>query len=141
MVKLVGFSLYGIGAIKYCFLRSRVLQIKGIWTSDGTSYSLVSVYASCDIEEQRLLWIQFESLKKVNDSKWFMGGDFYAVRNRSEMSGCGERRAETDAFNDFIENCSLFESSLSTLFTKKNTMVDFFAKEGLNRSVLSKAWW
>ncbi|MBA0810964.1 hypothetical protein Gohar_002905, partial [Gossypium harknessii] len=94
------------------------------------------------------------ALKNSFACLWIIGGDFNAVRNRSERSSCIGLMNGSKEFNSFINNCKLVDFPLTgKKFTwyrpnnKRNRLNQFmleeqwlfrfnnFSQQGLNRSV------
>ncbi|KAL4308180.1 hypothetical protein GQ457_01G006150 [Hibiscus cannabinus] len=56
-----------------------------------------------------MLWNELRTLKEATEISWIVGGDFNAVRNRSERSSCGNVLVGADKFNQFIEDCNFID--------------------------------
>ncbi|GAV61903.1 hypothetical protein CFOL_v3_05428, partial [Cephalotus follicularis] len=72
---------------------------------------LSTVYASCDINQRKLLWHDL-SIFDSGPLPWLIGGDFNTISKPSEK--CGGRpysNKSIDHFNSFIASSSLFEVS------------------------------
>ncbi|XP_058776769.1 uncharacterized protein LOC131651118 [Vicia villosa] len=79
---------------------------------NGGIFYIVNVYSACSISDKRVLWSQLLLLKqKFVDGEWIIGGDFNAVKKRSERFGHGEGRSNVEwrEFNEFIEESGLVD--------------------------------
>ncbi|KAE8704998.1 hypothetical protein F3Y22_tig00110430pilonHSYRG00099 [Hibiscus syriacus] len=85
----------------------------GKYALDDLICSIVNVYAPCEVSEQIPLWNAIVEARRKNNNKWFMAGDFNAIRNLSERSGCSYKQTQIAAFNDFIEEYNLVDMPLS----------------------------
>ncbi|XP_058765391.1 uncharacterized protein LOC131638863 [Vicia villosa] len=75
---------------------------------------IVNVYYPCSLVLKRLLWSRLLVLKNTfNDGEWIFGGDFNAVKNRSERVGRSLRsgNGEWRLFSDFIDDSGLIDVS------------------------------
>ncbi|KAK8559144.1 hypothetical protein V6N12_042427 [Hibiscus sabdariffa] len=68
-----------------------------------------NVYAPCNLHEQALLWGELRALKANKSLCWIIGGDFNAVRLRSEKSGCSFIESGCREFNNCIADCGLVD--------------------------------
>ncbi|XP_039000335.1 uncharacterized protein LOC120126121 [Hibiscus syriacus] len=114
------------------------LNDQGKCASDESTCSIANVYAPCEVSNQNILWNEIMLEKRRDDNIWFTAGDFNAIRNRSERSGCSFRESKFKAFNQFIENCNLFDMPLAerkfTWFGLRNM------RSRLNRVVVKDDW-
>ncbi|KAE8699091.1 hypothetical protein F3Y22_tig00110596pilonHSYRG00035 [Hibiscus syriacus] len=78
--------------------------IEGKYLTDDSICSVMNVYAPCEVSEQVTLWNAIVNVRRKNNNRWFMAGDFNAIRNHSERSGCSYRQKEITVFNTFIED-------------------------------------
>ncbi|XP_058763699.1 uncharacterized protein LOC131637125 [Vicia villosa] len=75
-------------------------------------FYLVNVYSSCDIDKKRRLWSRLLELKEsYDDGEWIMGGDFNAIKKRSERKGRGivHNTNDLEGFAEFIEESGLVD--------------------------------
>ncbi|KAE8688105.1 hypothetical protein F3Y22_tig00111000pilonHSYRG00058 [Hibiscus syriacus] len=72
----------------------------GKYALDDSICSVLNVYAPCEVYEQISLWNAIVEVRRKNNNKWFMAGDFNAIRNHSERSECSYRQTQIAAFND-----------------------------------------
>ncbi|XP_039063854.1 uncharacterized protein LOC120208712 [Hibiscus syriacus] len=94
-------------------ITDRFILIEGKYASHDLIYSVMNVYAPCEVSEQVIVWSTIMEVRRKNKNRWFMAGDFNTIRNNSERSGCSYRQMEIVEFNSFIEACNLFDMPLS----------------------------
>ncbi|XP_039029458.1 uncharacterized protein LOC120163643 [Hibiscus syriacus] len=94
-------------------ITERFILIEGKYALDDSICSVLNVYAPCEVSEQIPLWNVIVEARRKYNNKWFMAGDFNAIRNLSERSGCSYRQTQIAAFNEFIEECNLVDMPLS----------------------------
>ncbi|CAK8566094.1 unnamed protein product [Lathyrus sativus] len=86
------------------------LGTKVIWK--GKIYYVVNVYSSCVLSKKKDLWSNLLSLMDSHkDGEWIIGGDFNAVKDRSERKGRqdGENTNEMELFGNFINDSGLID--------------------------------
>jgi len=82
-----------------------VLGIHGRFVKTGEEFTLLNVYASCDISHQQALWHNISlRLATLTDHNVCVCGDFNIVRSMEERRSVGGSgtRAESASFNQFI---------------------------------------
>ncbi|XP_039030879.1 uncharacterized protein LOC120165429 [Hibiscus syriacus] len=94
-------------------ITDRFILIEGKYAPHDLSFSVMNVYAPCEVSEQVIVWSAIVEVRRKNKNRWFMVGDFNAIRSNSERSGCSYRQTEIVEFNSFIEACNLFDMPLS----------------------------
>ncbi|KAE8704718.1 Polyadenylate-binding protein-interacting protein 9 [Hibiscus syriacus] len=91
-----------------------------------------------------------EHKRRKNNNRWFMAGDFNAIRNHSERSGCSYRQTEIAVFNTFIEDCDWQSLDTTALFERHlldrelitvRTIKREADKVSLNSSVVDRIVW
>ncbi|XP_058754420.1 uncharacterized protein LOC131627572 [Vicia villosa] len=84
------------------------LGSKVMWK--GNVYYIFNVYSACTLSLKRILWKRLIDLKnKYQDGEWIIGGDFNAVKKRSERCGLSSRNCNIEwrEFSDFIDETGL----------------------------------
>ncbi|XP_058741336.1 uncharacterized protein LOC131613705 [Vicia villosa] len=100
--------------VVHSFKGGGFLGIKVVWK--GHFYYVANVYSSCELANKRALWEELLRLKNIYiDGEWIIGGDFNAVKDRSE------RKGRSGAVNNM-------EMSLFTEFIDKSLLLDFPCK-------------
>ncbi|XP_039055013.1 uncharacterized protein LOC120197617 [Hibiscus syriacus] len=94
-------------------ITDRFVLIEGKYASHDLIFSVMNVYAPCEVSEQVIVWNAIVEVRRKNKNRWFMAGDFNAIKNNSERSGCFYRQTEIVEFNSFIEACNLVDMPLS----------------------------
>ncbi|XP_017604874.1 uncharacterized protein LOC108451727 [Gossypium arboreum] len=133
---------------------NRLIVVEGLWCSEGFEGVLINVYGPNMLRDQRFFWEEIIEIREQFTNHWIVGGDFNAIRNKSERSNCvGLLRGSRD-FGKFIEKCKLVDLPLlGKKFTwfgpenKKSRLDRFlidedwfensedFQQQGLNRSI------
>ncbi|XP_058756965.1 uncharacterized protein LOC131630196 [Vicia villosa] len=79
---------------------------------DNKFFYLLNVYSSCEASKKRILWRKILDLKDTwKDGEWIIGGDFNAVKDRSERKGRGavSNSQDVSGFADFIVESRLVD--------------------------------
>ncbi|KAK5772967.1 hypothetical protein PVK06_049269 [Gossypium arboreum] len=91
---------------------NRLIMVEGNWCCEGWKGVLINVYVPNRLLEQKIFW---EEILKVRDrfkNFWIVGGDFNAIRSKSERSNCvGLLRGSKD-FLSSLERCKLVDLPL-----------------------------
>ncbi|XP_058783797.1 uncharacterized protein LOC131658528 [Vicia villosa] len=100
----------------------------------GGNYYIVNIYSSCSLCDNRELWSGLLSLKhSFLDGEWIIGGDFNAVKSRSERVGrFGRSSVEWREFSNFIEESGLVDVSC------KGKRFSWFCGDGKSKSRLDR---
>ncbi|XP_058722527.1 uncharacterized protein LOC131594419 [Vicia villosa] len=96
--------------VEFSFKGEGYLGIKVL--SKEFFYYMVNVYSPCCLRKKKLLWEKLLELKeKFSDGEWLLGGDFNAVKHRSERKGRGMfvNDSESSLFAEFIGESGLVE--------------------------------
>ncbi|XP_039061288.1 uncharacterized protein LOC120205506 [Hibiscus syriacus] len=88
-------------------------EISSFWCNDDFEFRFSKEMGKSGVSEQVIVWNAIVEVRRKNKNRWFMAGDFNAIRSNSERSGCSYRQTEILEFNSFIEACNLFDMPLS----------------------------
>nr|GFB24430.1 RNA-directed DNA polymerase, eukaryota [Tanacetum cinerariifolium] len=88
------------------------IMVRGVWVSSGKILLIISVYASQDFSEKKMLWDYLSFVIGNWDSEVVIIGDFNEVRDISERFGSIFNKHGAEAFNSFIVNTGLVEVPL-----------------------------
>ncbi|KAA3489170.1 putative Transposon TX1 [Gossypium australe] len=132
----------------------RIIAVAGKWMAEEKEVTLVNVYASNKVAEQKTLWGEIYGLRNLFCKAWIIGGDFNVVRNCSERINCSSIEKGSKEFDEFIDRCKLVDlpligkkftwfgldskcSRLDRFLIEEDWVVQFkdFQQKGLNRSV------
>ncbi|KAA3481565.1 reverse transcriptase [Gossypium australe] len=132
----------------------RIIAVVGKWVAEEKEVTLVKVYASNIVAEQKMLWEEIYGLRNLFCKAWIIGGDFNVVRNRSERINCSSTEKGSKEFDEFIDRCKLVDlpligkkftwfgpdstcSRLDRFLIEEDWVVQLkdFQQKGLNRSV------
>lgn len=95
--------------------KEHYLWLVGEWGASRTHINLVNVYAPCEDNRKILLWQELETKIQVkNTDKWYVVGDFNAVRDTTErkVTNGNSRSKEMEDFDEFISEESLIDLPL-----------------------------
>ncbi|KAK1379692.1 hypothetical protein POM88_026436 [Heracleum sosnowskyi] len=112
-------------------------QLKTI--SGGTLLNIINIYAPQKPKLKRLLWKQLmEIIECASNQPVCLAGDFNCIRDSEECANCIYRERDSKIFNEFINNCNLFDMKLQngtyTWFGASNK------KSRLDRILLDSNW-
>ncbi|XP_058741999.1 uncharacterized protein LOC131614433 [Vicia villosa] len=97
-------------SVVFSFRGTGFMGIKVSWKNKF--YYLVNVYAACSLSTKCNMWKELVDLKqKFRDGDWLIGGDFNAIKKRSERVGSSLylHRSEWGEFSNFIDSCGLID--------------------------------
>ncbi|XP_058726611.1 uncharacterized protein LOC131597971 [Vicia villosa] len=83
---------------------------KVLW--NGGTYYIANIYSPFSVRAKRILWDRLLELKHIHkDGEWIFGGDFNAVKKRSERVGLssGGNYVEYREFSEFIDESGLMD--------------------------------
>ncbi|KAH1055655.1 hypothetical protein J1N35_033720 [Gossypium stocksii] len=104
----------------------------------GERDSLDYVYSPNILSEQQMLWEEIIGLRSVFSKAWIVGGDFSAVKNRSERIYCSGIEKGSKEFGEFIDKCKLVDLPL---VGKKFTWIGLDSKRSkLDRFLTEEEW-
>ncbi|XP_058780621.1 uncharacterized protein LOC131654295 [Vicia villosa] len=91
------------------FRRGGILGTKVKWK--GVIVYLVNIYSPCSLRGKKELWKDLLELRAIfSDGYWLMGGDFNAVKKRSERKGRSSGGgSEASLFSGFIKDSRLID--------------------------------
>ncbi|KAK8327880.1 hypothetical protein V6Z11_A11G212100 [Gossypium hirsutum] len=117
---------------------NRFIVLEGIWCVEGWEGVLINVYAPNLLSEQKIFWEEILEVRERSIKFWVLGGDFNAIRNKSERSNCvGLLRGSKDFLN-FIKKCNLVDLPL---LGRKFTWHDPDNKKSqLDRFLVDEVW-
>ncbi|XP_039054282.1 uncharacterized protein LOC120196577 [Hibiscus syriacus] len=75
-------------------ITDRFILIEGKYAPHDLSFSVMNVYAHCEVSEQVIVWSAIVEVRRKSKNRWFMAGDFNAIRSNNERSGCSYRQTE-----------------------------------------------
>ncbi|KAK8358860.1 hypothetical protein V6Z12_A04G052900 [Gossypium hirsutum] len=90
----------------------RIIAVAGKWVAEEKAVTLVNVYAPNSLAEQKMLWEEIYGLRNQFCKAWIIGGDFNAMRNRSECINCSSTEKGSKEFDEFIKRCNLVDLPL-----------------------------
>lgn len=105
----------GTLAVQDCVIEPGFISINCLWGESAIECSILNIYAPCDIEGKRRLWVSLlEWRNRAVNQTWCLLGDFNAVRSLEERKGASAEsylnRMDIDSFNEFINNMELVET-------------------------------
>ncbi|KAL4311422.1 hypothetical protein GQ457_01G012240 [Hibiscus cannabinus] len=103
--------------LENCTIMKEVILLEGRFITCDFAYSMVNVYAPCEVIDKRILWHILSNLKICSQGIWLIGGDFNIVRESRERRCCKLKPYGSKEFNSFIETCKLVDVSLTTKYT------------------------
>ncbi|PWA39256.1 RNA-directed DNA polymerase, eukaryota, Nucleotide-binding alpha-beta plait domain protein [Artemisia annua] len=89
-----------------------ILAVSGMIKNDGRKVTCINVYCPQRINDKRMVWDKIRSLVSVDDGFRVVGGDFNSVRDSVERRNSYFNAAETNEFNDFVDDAGLHEFTL-----------------------------
>ncbi|KAL8552344.1 hypothetical protein ACS0TY_001153 [Phlomoides rotata] len=119
-----------------------LLAINGTWLADGSSCTLINVYAPNILKHKWELWDIIALIaKQYKDSRLGIIGDFNAIREQCERIGRNQKidLRDMSKFDEFITNSNLTEIQISG---KKYTWYrpDGTCKSKLDRLLVNDEW-
>ncbi|MBA0818828.1 hypothetical protein Gohar_021152, partial [Gossypium harknessii] len=90
------------------------------------------------LSNKKILWEEMIEIRKQLTNYWIMGGDFNAIRNKSERCNCVGLLKGSKVFGSFIDKCKLVDLPL---LGKKFTWYGPDKKKSrLDRFVVDEEW-
>ncbi|XP_021990938.1 uncharacterized protein LOC110887669 [Helianthus annuus] len=99
--------------VKASVLKDRNMPVvSGHVKSDGSKLTVVNVYCPQRLQDKRRVWELMKSVKSDGDGLWIVAGDFNSVRDCAERRNSNFDLADSNAFNEFVEDAELYEFGL-----------------------------
>ncbi|XP_058783711.1 uncharacterized protein LOC131658435 [Vicia villosa] len=120
-------------SVVFSFRGTSFLGIKVSWKNKF--FYFFNVYAACSLPIKRSMWKELVELKKrFDDGDWLIGGDFNAIKRRSERVGVSfsTHRAGWGEFSNFIDMCGLIDVPC------KGKKFSWFSGDGKSKSRLDR---
>ncbi|XP_058726541.1 uncharacterized protein LOC131597898 [Vicia villosa] len=109
------------------------LGVKVSWRNKF--YYCINVYSSCNLSLKRSLWKDMVDIKdKYKDGDWLFGGDFNAIKKRSERfrTSISANKLEWREFSNFIDDCGMIDVPC------KGKKYSWFSADGKSKSRLDR---
>lgn len=81
--------------------------------SEGVEWLFIGVYGPPTVKNRGAFWEELRDIRKAWNGPWVVSGDFNVIRLVNEKHPVGVRTRSMKDFNEFIQNHSLRDSSLS----------------------------